>query len=81
MNTNQNKENIPWVEKYRPTQIDDIDRKKGVLQNFINVEILENINKHKNLIKSLKNKEKNYYLNNSKYAGFIESLKLGSFNS
>lgn len=31
------------------------------------LELLDNINKCKNIIKSLKNKEKNYYLNNSKY--------------
>jgi glycerol-3-phosphate responsive antiterminator len=31
------------------------------------MELLDNINKCKNIIKSLKNKEKNYYLNNSKY--------------
>jgi hypothetical protein len=31
------------------------------------LELLDNINKYKNIIKSLKNKEKNYYLNNSKY--------------
>ncbi len=31
------------------------------------LEILDNINKYKNIIKSLRIKEKNYYLNNSKY--------------
>jgi hypothetical protein len=31
------------------------------------LEILENIAKYKNIIKSLRTKEKNYYLNNSKY--------------
>jgi hypothetical protein len=31
------------------------------------MDLLETINKYKNIIKSLKEKEKNYYLNNSKY--------------
>jgi len=31
------------------------------------LELTDNINKYKNIIQSLKNKEKNYYLNNAKY--------------
>jgi len=45
------------------------------------LEILDNINKYKNIIKSLKAKEKNYYLNNSKYIfDYFENKKNISTN-
>ena len=45
------------------------------------LELLDNINKYKNIIKSLKNKEKNYYLNNSKYIfDYFENKKNISTN-
>jgi hypothetical protein len=45
------------------------------------LELLDNINKYKNIIRSLKNKEKNYYLNNSKYIfDYFENKKNISTN-
>ena len=45
------------------------------------LELLDNINKYKNIIKSLRNKEKNYYLNNSKYIfDYFENKKNISTN-
>ena len=53
-----------------PKYIKQIEKLESSLNNSKSknkTEIIENINKYKNIIKSLKNKEKEYYLNNSKY--------------
>jgi len=51
-----------------PKYIKQIEKFESLLNKSKNkTEILENISKYKSMIKSLKNKEKDYYLNNSKY--------------
>jgi hypothetical protein len=51
-----------------PKYLKQIDKLELMLNKSKNkLELLDTINKYKNIIQSLKNKEKNYYLNNAKY--------------
>ena len=65
-----------------PKYLKQIEKLELMLNKSKNkLEILDNINKYKNIIKSLKAKEKNYYLNNSKYIfDYFENKKNISAN-
>ena len=65
-----------------PKYLKQIEKFELMLNKSKNkLELLDNINKYKNIIKSLKNKEKNYYLNNSKYIfDYFENKKNISTN-
>lgn len=65
-----------------PKYLKQIEKLELMLNKSKNkLEILDNITKYKNIIKSLKAKEKNYYLNNSKYIfDYFENKKNISAN-
>ena len=65
-----------------PKYLKQIEKLELMLNKSKNkLELIDNINKYKNIIKSLKNKEKNYYLNNSKYIfDYFENKKNISTN-
>ena len=65
-----------------PKCLKQIDKLEAMLIKTKNkTEIIELINKYKNTIKALRNKEKNYYLNNSKYIfEYFENKKNISIN-
>ena len=65
-----------------PKYLKQIEKLELMLNKSKNkLEILDNITKYKNIIKSLKAKEKNYYLNNSKYIfDYFENKKNVSAN-
>ena len=65
-----------------PKYLKQIDKLELMLNKSKNrIELLDNINKYKNIIQSLKNKEKNYYLNNAKYIfDYFETKKNISAN-
>ena len=65
-----------------PKCLKQIDKLETMLIKTKNkTEIIELINKYKNTIKALRNKEKNYYLNNSKYIfDYFENKKNISSN-
>ena len=65
-----------------PKYLKQIDKLESMLNKSKNkLELLDNINKYKNVIKSLKTKEKNYYLNNSRYIfDYFENKKNISTN-
>jgi hypothetical protein len=65
-----------------PKGLKQIDKLETMLIKTKNkTEIIELINKYKNTIKALRNKEKNYYLNNSKYIfDYFENKKNISSN-
>ena len=65
-----------------PKYLKQIDKLESMLNKSKNkLEIVDNINKYKNMIRSLKTKEKNYYLNNSRYIfDYFENKKNISTN-
>ena len=65
-----------------PKYLKQIEKLELMLNKSKNkLELLDNITKYKNIIKSLKAKEKNYYLNNSKYIfDYFENKKNISAN-
>ena len=65
-----------------PKYLKQIDKLESMLNKSKNkLELLDSINKYKNMIRSLKTKEKNYYLNNSRYIfDYFENKKNISTN-